>query len=60
MGDGTSVLSWVESGRKFRQDSKFVAGRGERKTPLNSWAFFDGAYLFSHQPMMGKTSTATS
>jgi hypothetical protein len=54
MGSGTSDLSWVESGKKFRQDVKLKIGQGQQQQAMDMWAIADGKNLYTHQPMMGK------
>jgi hypothetical protein len=54
MMTGTSVVSWIDHGRKFRQDSKMMIGASAQKTPLNTWSIGDGSDLYTYQPALGK------
>jgi hypothetical protein len=54
MLNGSSKLSWIESGKKFRQDTKGTANLGQRQMSMESWAISDGTHLYMHQPMLGK------
>jgi hypothetical protein len=53
-GAGTGALSWMESGHKFRQDTRMVLKQGDRTIPVDGWMMYDGTYLYTHQAMMGK------
>src|SRR3712207_6729814 len=54
MMDGTTVFSWIQSGKRFRQDTTLTAGSGERTRKLETWAIGDGTYVYMHPPMTGK------
>lgn len=56
---GTSLLTWAEGGKKFRQDISMsgTAPNAPSGTPpmtIQMWAFGDGKNVYSYQPMMGK------
>lgn len=56
---GTSLLTWIESGKKFRQDITMTgtppnAAAGTPPMTVQMWAFGDGKNVYSYQPMMGK------
>ena len=56
---GTSTITWIEGGKKFRQDMKLSgnapgAPAGAAPTQVEMWMIGDGTYIYSHQPMMGK------
>lgn len=56
---GTSLLTWAESGKKFRQDITMSgtppnAPAGTPPMTIQMWAFGDGKNLYSYQPLMGK------
>lgn len=57
--EGTSLLTWAESGKKFRQDISMSgtppnAPAGTPSMTIQMWAFGDGKDVYSYQPMMGK------
>jgi hypothetical protein len=57
--EGTSFLTWAESGKKFRQDISMSgtppnAPAGTPPMTIQMWAFGDGQNVYSYQPMMGK------
>src|SRR5688500_9823223 len=51
---GTSVLQWIESGKRFRQDMKGTGTAPQAFTSVESWTIGDGTYMYVHQPNMGK------
>jgi hypothetical protein len=54
MGGGTSVVSWAEGGKKFREEDHITGGSGEQQVKLNAWTVGDGTSIFRHEPTMGK------
>lgn len=48
--NGTSTLSWIEDGRRFRQDLDAAVGGPERNMRIQSWAISDGKHLYMSQP----------
>lgn len=57
--EGTSLLTWAEGGKKFRQDISMSgtppnAPAGTPSMTIQMWAFGDGKNVYSYQPMMGK------
>jgi len=57
--EGTSLLTWAEGGKKFRQDISMSgtppnAPSGTPPLTMQMWAFGDGKNVYSYQPMMGK------
>jgi hypothetical protein len=51
MINGTVVLSWVNGGKKFRQDLTGTTSNGQK---MASWGIGDGTSLYMLQPMGGK------
>lgn len=56
---GTSLLTWAEGGKKFRQDITMSgtppnAPAGTPPMTIQMWAFGDGTHVYSYQPLMGK------
>jgi hypothetical protein len=54
MMNGTTVLSWIDHGHKFRQDALISIGSAGKKSQIQSWSLGDGTYLYSYQLTMGK------
>ena len=52
--NGTTVLCWIDHGRKFRQDAQMSIGSGGTTRQIQTWSLGDGSYVYSYQPMMGK------
>jgi hypothetical protein len=52
--NGTIILSWIESGRKFRQDTKGSVGSAGQQQSFETWTIGDGVQVFTHAPGMGK------
>jgi outer membrane lipoprotein-sorting protein len=52
--NGTSVVSWIDHGRKFRQDSKMTIGATASKSPMQTWSIGDGTNVYAYQPALGK------
>jgi hypothetical protein len=55
--NGTSVLTWVERGKKTRQDSQLQVQFGQSPMNVKSWSISDGKYLYNWSGMLGKTVT---
>jgi hypothetical protein len=51
---GTMVMTWINHGKKFRQDMKLSVGQQGKQTTINSWTLTDGGYLYTYQPQMGQ------
>lgn len=56
---GTSLVTWTDGGKKFRQDMKMSgtapgAPAGASLTNVEMWMIGDGTHIYSHQAMMGK------
>lgn len=56
---GTMVLSWIQSGVKFRQEMKMTAtvpqaGSGTRPISVSTWTLSDGKNVYTLNPMVEK------
>lgn len=51
MMSGTTVLSWIENGKKFRQDLTGTATQSSMT--LKTWSLCDGAWLYSKPAVAG-------
>jgi hypothetical protein len=57
---GTMILSWIDNGKKFRQDTKASAGTGAerrpggQKTQFETWSIGDGTHVYTYAPGMGR------
>jgi hypothetical protein len=56
--NGTSTVTWIESGKRFRQESKVTAQQpgpnGPVPTKVTSMVICDGKYLYVHNSQQGK------
>ncbi len=54
MLNGTQVLSWVDGGKRTRQETTLTFRMGEKSVVQKGWIISDGKNLFIYQPgMMG-------
>jgi hypothetical protein len=57
---GTTVFSWLDGGKRFRQEMSTVGKTPQGKPMMISlWVIFDGKSLYVHNPMRGKVVTRT-
>src|SRR4051794_14887487 len=54
MMNGTTVVSWIDHGRKFRQDSQMSIGATASKSAMQTWSIGDGTNIYTYQPALGK------
>jgi hypothetical protein len=54
MMNGTMIMTWINHGKKFRQDMKLTVGQQEKQMSINSWTLADGGYIYTYQPTMGQ------
>jgi hypothetical protein len=54
MMNGTSTLTWADSGARFRSDTSGTISMGQQPMQMNTWTINDGKNLYVFQPMMGK------
>lgn len=51
--NGTNTLSWIDHGKKIRQETKGTATGGAKGgMALDTWAISDGTHIYAYQPMM--------
>ena len=51
---GINTLSWIEHGKRFRQEMEASATGPQQTTTIQNWTIGDGKYLYVYQPMFGK------
>jgi outer membrane lipoprotein-sorting protein len=51
---GTTLVSWIEGGRKFRQDMTGSITAEKRRTKITGWTISDGVHMYSHSSQLGK------
>jgi hypothetical protein len=54
MMNGTTVISWIDHGHKFRQDSHMSIGATASKSAMQTWSIGNGADVYTYQPALGK------
>ena len=54
MMSGTSTLTWVDHGKKLRQEMTAKANANGKTINLNNWVISDGKNLYMYNPMLGK------
>jgi hypothetical protein len=54
MMNGTMTMTWINHGKKFRQDMKLSVGQQGKQMSINSWTVADGGYIYTYQPSMGQ------
>lgn len=50
---GINTLSWIDRGRKVRQDCQVTHGRQGQAMNMRMWSFTDGKSLYTHNPAIG-------
>jgi hypothetical protein len=51
MMNGTTILTWTDRGKKFRQDMSGVAAQGPQAgTQFQTWSISDGKFVYTQRP----------
>jgi hypothetical protein len=51
--NGTTTLSWIENGKKARNDVKATAAQPGQQFSLDGWTITDGTNVYIHNGMLG-------